>query len=231
MNRILRALLILTLFCLPLCLSNCRGGKSADEVCHQLLLDAAINLNKFHLEKDSASLDSALIYYNEAEKYHLKEYDILIPYNKAHVYFYMGKYDDAVQMLQQVADSAYVFPEFKAILVESIRAKKAAFKHDIEAEKQHYENIVNSYDLYIENNRTVFDSVLRLPDAEHISHTGAGMALAERYHYKIKADGLDEALAELDSLQNVAKYNPAYFEWLKEVLEGNGESSIQLLFQ
>ncbi len=152
-------------------------------------------------------------------------------YNKSHVYFGKKEYNNAIKMLEQTADSLFIYPEYKIVLVESIRAKSAEELRDSIAQKRHYANIITTFDNFLETYRIAADSIKHLPDGDYIGLTLYGMNLAERYYYKEKLAGKQKTLIELDSLQKATGYNSDYINWVKDVVSGDKGQSIQIIFK
>lgn len=186
--------------------------------------------NKAHFELNPSFLDSALMYYNEAEKLCPDKRNAM-SYNKSQVYFEKKDYEKAIKMLEQIRASDFEFPELKVIFQEKIRAKSAGEQRDSISQKRHYRNIVANFDDFLETYRIAADSIMQLPDGNYVGSTLYGMNLAERYYYRAKIVGKQKTLAELDSLQKSTGYNPDYINWVKDVVSGDKGQSIQIIFE
>lgn len=210
----------------------CHHTRNVDksEKCMELAQAGHNYANKAHLELNPSFLDSALMYYNEAEKL-CPEKRNAISYNKSQVYFEKKDYEKAIKMLEQIRASDFEFPELKVIFQEKIRAKSAGEQRDSISQKRHYRNIVANFDDFLETYRIAADSIMQLPDGDYVGSTLYGMNLAERYYYRAKIVGKQKTLAELDSLQKSTGYNLDYINWVKDVVSGDKGQSIQILFE
>lgn len=221
------------LFCMILCFVQCREGserQSREKACLEFSQKGAEMLNRFHFEKTPSYLDSALMYYDRAAAIDPTARNSTL-YNKAHVYFYKEEYDNALRMLRQMPDSVFPFPQQRTIFIEKIEARQAAKGHDTLKRDLHYRNIVMHFDRFLETYRSAADSIMRSPDAEYISLTLYGWNLAERYYYSSKLCGNLRTFGQLDSLQKVSGYNPQYIQWIKDVLSGDENESMQIIFE
>lgn len=196
----------------------------------ELVQAGHIYANKAHFELNPSFLDSALMYYNEAEKLCPNKRNAM-SYNKSQVYFQKKEYEKAINMLEQIRASDFEFPELKLIFQEKIRAKSAEELRDSIAQKRHYGNIITTLDTFLETYRTDADSFMRLPDTDYVRSTLYGMNLAERYYYRAKIAGKQKTLSELDSLQKSTGYNQDYINWVKDVVSGDKGQLIQILFK
>lgn len=231
MQRFLKTLK-LTYFCIPLLFVQCHYSQNAGN-CEKYLELAQSGQNylyKSRFELNPSFLDSALMCFNEAEQL-CPDKKSVMSYNKSFAYFGKKDYANAVKMLEQTADSLFFYPEYKIVLVESIRAKSAEELRDNIAQKRHYGNIIATFDNFLETYRIEADSIMHVPDANYIGSTLYGMNLAERYYYRAKIVGTQRTLAELDSLQKSTGYNQDYINWVKDVVSGDKGQSIQILFK
>mgnify|MGYP002545381903 CR=1 FL=1 len=230
MRRFLKVL-NLTCFCIPLLFVQCHHSQNAGN-CEKYLELAQAGQNymyKSRFELNPSFLDSALMCFNEAEQLCPNKKSVM-SYNKSFAYFDKKDYENAVKMLELSADSLFFYPEYKIVLVESIRAKSAEELRDSIAQKRHYENIIATFDNFLETYRTDADSFMCLPDGDYVRLTLYGMNLAERYYYRAKIAGKQKTLSELDALQKATGYNQDFINWVKDVVSGDKGQSIQILF-
>lgn len=230
MRRFLKVL-NLTCFCIPLLFVQCHHSQNAGN-CEKYLELAQAGQNymyKSRFELNPSFLDSALMCFNEAEQLCPNKKSVM-SYNKSFAYFAKKDYENAVKMLELSADSLFFYPEYKIVLVESIRAKSAEELRDSIAQKRHYENIIATFDNFLETYRTDADSFMCLPDGDYVRLTLYGMNLAERYYYRAKIAGKQKTLSELDALQKATGYNQDFINWVKDVVSGDKGQSIQILF-
>lgn len=231
MQRFLKTLK-LTCFCIPILFVQCHHSQNVDKCEKYLeLVHAGQNyLFKSQFELNPTFLDSALMCLGEAEQLCPDKKNVL-SYNKSFAYFEKKDYDNAIKMLEQSADSIFLYPEYKALLIEKIRAKSAGEQGDSVIQKNHYKNIIANFDNFLETYRVDAESFMHLPDGDYVGSTLYGMNLAERYYYRAKLVGKQKTLSELDSLQKSTGYNQDYINWVKDVVSGDKGQSIQVLFE
>ncbi|WP_418407319.1 hypothetical protein [Alistipes sp.] len=231
MQRFLKTLK-LTYFCIPLLFVQCHHSQCAGN-CEKYLELAQSGQNylyKSRFELNPSFLDSALMCFNEAEQL-CPDKKSVMSYNKSFAYFGKKDYANAVKMLEQTADSLFLYPEYKTVLIERILAKSAGEQGDSIAQKRHYNNVVANLDYYITLFRMEADSIMKLSDWNNIPLTSYAFIMAERYCDRAKIVGTQRALAELDSLQKSTGYNQDYINWVKDVVSGDKGQSIQILFK
>lgn len=221
----------LTSICISLVCVQCNRARSIDKSEMYLeLAHAGHNyLYKARFELNPLFLDSAMMCFNDAEQL-CPEKKSAMSYNKSFAYFDKKDYANAVKMLEQCADSLFLYPEYKTVLIERILAKSAAEQGDSMEQKRHYKNVVANLDHYITLFRVEVDSIMKLSDWNNIPLTSYAFVMAERYCDRAKIVGRQRALAELDSLQKSTGYNQDFINWVKDVVSGDKGQSIQILF-
>lgn len=204
------------LFVLSGCNDNIRGDRKHEKRYFEIMQKSAHCFLEFSLNSDSIYLDSALLYNNQAAKLKIKKYNVAILYNKAYIYFLKSDYKNAITTLDSI-DTLQMNSVYKTVLIEKTKAKDAETRGDTLLQKKHFDNIIKKYDGFIEKNKTMFDSIMRLPDPKRILEIpNYGAYFFERSYYNAKSKGLNAALFELDSIQKAAEYNLDHIESLKK---------------
>lgn len=215
-----RCIILLTIIFLAF-FSSCANNVKNKEKCQKLLTDAHSFMNEYYFTDDENYLDSAITRYNLIKK-SCDTDTMMINFNISQALFLKRKYDDAIEMIDNLDSSRFSYSGFKDVFINKINAKKAKENNDLILEKVHYKNIVKILEKQVDLNSQTIDSILRLHPYDsfelEVKDSEIQSLFYEMYYYKSKVMERAKLEEELDSLRIEIGGNEDVFLRIKEMI-------------